>query len=66
MRPKAEWAIDSDPIRAGGIIVNYEIWAPYRLPQVEMLEGEGKIVITFLVLYSVQTYIHSKCRTVLR
>ena len=23
MRPKAEWAIDSEPIRARGIIVNY-------------------------------------------
>ena len=62
MRLKAEWAIDSDPIGARGMIVNYEIWAPYRLPQVEMfkLEGEEKIVITFLVLYSVQTDIHSK------
>ena len=60
MRPKAEWAIDSDPIRARGVIVNYEIWAPYHLTQVEMLEGERKIVLTFLVLYSVQTDIHSK------
>ena len=25
MRPKAEWAIDSEPIRARGIIVKYSI-----------------------------------------
>ena len=26
MRPKAEWAIDSEPIRARGIIVNYYVF----------------------------------------
>ena len=26
MRPKAEWAIDSEPIRARGIIVKYSVW----------------------------------------
>ena len=27
MRPKAEWAIDSEPIRARGIIVKYTMMA---------------------------------------
>ena len=26
MRPKAEWAIDSEPIRARGIIVKYKVY----------------------------------------
>ena len=31
MRPKAEWAIDSEPIRARGIIVNYYVIFPCDL-----------------------------------
>ena len=30
MRPKAEWAIDSEPIRARGIIVKYPIYFTKR------------------------------------
>ena len=35
MRPRAEWAIDSEPIRARGIIVNYLYFITYS----QALEG---------------------------
>ena len=62
MRPKAEWAIDSEPIQARRIIVNYMHYGDCEIVIVQIIGN--LLVLGDLILTRELSFRMNNCRTI--